>query len=236
MTLAFGRHPGRCKKIRALPDRPEDAVLDSLTRLRIPKRAWEEYLSLHLAAMPGWTGYIKWRAHQSGYPWQQQFPIDLVKYLAVRLFLLSENSWKQRAVTVSASPEIMTRFEHTWTTTRTGIGCDASGLPDVSRSRPPSKPGGFPAPIKGRIIQAWEELGRQQYGVRVDQDVRDWLETRRLSIFFTWRGPCRSIPPPLNRLLRLTFERCSIGSPDFRSRSTDPAGSKPSSQTIGDRR
>ena len=23
---------------------------------------------------------------------------------------------------------------------------------------------------------SWEELGRQQYGVRVDQDVRDWLE------------------------------------------------------------
>jgi len=73
-------------RIRALPDRPEDAVLEQLTRMSIPKTAWEQYLSLHLAALPGWTGYIKWRAHQSGYPWQDAFPIDLVKYLAVRLF------------------------------------------------------------------------------------------------------------------------------------------------------
>ncbi len=86
MTLRLIGIREAAKRIRALPDRPEDAVLDSLTRLLIPKLAWEEYLSLHLAAMPGWTGYIKWRAHQSGYPWQEQFPIDLVKYLAVRLF------------------------------------------------------------------------------------------------------------------------------------------------------
>ena len=74
------------QRIRALPDRTEDAVLDSLSTLTLPKPVWEEYLSLHLAALPGWTGYIKWRSNQDNYSWQQQFPIDLVKYLAVRLF------------------------------------------------------------------------------------------------------------------------------------------------------
>lgn len=73
-------------KIQALPHRPEEALLQSLMQLGIPKSAWEEYLARHLSAMPGWSGYIKWRAHQSDHPWQEQFPIDLVKYLAVRLF------------------------------------------------------------------------------------------------------------------------------------------------------
>jgi len=74
------------QKIAALSDRPEDALLESLTILKIPKSAWEEYLALQLAALPGWTGYIKWRVDQGNFPWQQQHPIDLVKYLAVRLF------------------------------------------------------------------------------------------------------------------------------------------------------
>ncbi|ALA59649.1 DUF2309 domain-containing protein [Nitrospira moscoviensis] len=73
-------------RLRSLPDRPEDALLEHLTAMRVPKGAWEPYLSLHLAALPGWTGYIKWRSHQTGYPWQEEFPIDVVKYLAVRLF------------------------------------------------------------------------------------------------------------------------------------------------------
>src|SRR6185437_6676365 len=47
---------------------------------------WEAYLSLHLAALPGWTGFIKWRSDEQYYPWQAKYPIDLVKYLAVRLF------------------------------------------------------------------------------------------------------------------------------------------------------
>ena len=74
------------EKIRALPDRPEDALLDHLAALAIPKSAWESYLSLHLASLPGWVGYIKWRATQPTHPWQQEYPIDPVKFLAVRLF------------------------------------------------------------------------------------------------------------------------------------------------------
>jgi uncharacterized protein YbcC (UPF0753/DUF2309 family) len=36
--------------------------------------------------MPGWSGFIKWRADQSDYEWQQAYPIDLLQYLAVRLW------------------------------------------------------------------------------------------------------------------------------------------------------
>lgn len=74
------------EKISALSDRPEDALLESLERLKVPVSAWEDYLSHHLAALPGWAGFIKWRAEQLAYPWQEAYRIDLVKYLAVRLF------------------------------------------------------------------------------------------------------------------------------------------------------
>ncbi|HPW16013.1 MAG TPA: Na-translocating system protein MpsB, partial [Nitrospira sp.] len=74
------------QKIDALGDRPEEAVLDSLAVMGIPKSAWESYFALHLSAMPGWTGYIKWRSEEQHHPWQARYPVDLVKYLAVRLF------------------------------------------------------------------------------------------------------------------------------------------------------
>jgi uncharacterized protein YbcC (UPF0753/DUF2309 family) len=74
------------EKIRRLSDGPEDALLASLDQMGIPRQAWPNYLSLHLAALPGWTGVIKWRAEQAGYPWQEHHRIDLIKYLAIRLF------------------------------------------------------------------------------------------------------------------------------------------------------
>ncbi|MGD9725127.1 MAG: DUF2309 domain-containing protein [Nitrospiraceae bacterium] len=86
LTFRLNGIRGAAAIIRSLSDRSEDAVLDSLTGMGIPKEAWEPYLTRHFAALPGWTGYIKWRAQQPGHPWQQIFRVDLVKYLAVRLF------------------------------------------------------------------------------------------------------------------------------------------------------
>lgn len=74
------------QKIDAMDDRPDEAVLRSLASLGIPKSAWESYCALHLAALPGWVGYIKWRSEEQRHPWQVRYPVDLVKYLAVRLF------------------------------------------------------------------------------------------------------------------------------------------------------
>ncbi|MDR4479001.1 MAG: DUF2309 domain-containing protein [Nitrospira sp.] len=73
-------------KIDALDDRPEMALLHCLAGLGIPKSTWESYFALHLSALPGWTGYIKWRSEEQQHPWQVRYPIDLVKYLAVRMF------------------------------------------------------------------------------------------------------------------------------------------------------
>ena len=82
--------PGAIKnnreKLARLPAQPEDALLDSLATLGIPADARQDYLSLHLVALSGWAGFIKWRADQSEYEWQLAYPMDLVQYLAVRLW------------------------------------------------------------------------------------------------------------------------------------------------------
>ncbi|UCE64281.1 MAG: DUF2309 family protein, partial [Nitrospirota bacterium] len=74
------------RKVQDLPERPEDAVIESLQMMGIPQPCWSEYFTLHLAQLPGWTGFLKWRSEQPDHEWQHAFPIDLVKYLALRLF------------------------------------------------------------------------------------------------------------------------------------------------------
>ncbi|MEP6600214.1 MAG: DUF2309 domain-containing protein [Nitrospirota bacterium] len=164
------------KKIGALPDRPEDAVLESLTTLKIPKSVWEEYLSWHLAALPGWTGYIKWRSAQPGYPWQQQFPIDPVKYLAVRLFYereLVESACHSRLGIAGHYSEIhdyMVRYPTAYRFQREAV---AGGL-------------GKPAARAARRLlrskrrqdpSRWEELAREHEASCPEQEARRQHET-----------------------------------------------------------
>ncbi len=78
------------RKIAALPEHPEDVVLDCLEALAIPAEFRQDYLGLQLAALPGWTGFIKWRAEENDYAWQQAYPVGLVKFLAVRLWYVRE--------------------------------------------------------------------------------------------------------------------------------------------------
>lgn len=72
--------------IHDLPDDPEEALFLHLQRLDIPIARWGEYLSRHLAQLPGWAGMIRWRGENPGYPAQQHYPLDALQYLAVRLF------------------------------------------------------------------------------------------------------------------------------------------------------
>lgn len=77
-------------RINQLPAQPEDAIISHLTRMGIQEADWKAYLERHLAQLPGWTGFIKWRAANRDYPWQKRYPVDLVQYLAVRLFYEAE--------------------------------------------------------------------------------------------------------------------------------------------------
>ena len=74
------------EKLFRLSPLAEDSLLDSVGMLGIPSHAWQNYFALHLAALSGWASFIKWRADQNEYPWQTAYPIDLVQYLAVRLW------------------------------------------------------------------------------------------------------------------------------------------------------
>lgn len=74
------------KKLASLPTHPEEALYEHLTALDIPVEAWQDYITLQLTALPGWAGFVRWRADQTEYEWQQAHPIDLVQYLAVRVW------------------------------------------------------------------------------------------------------------------------------------------------------
>ena len=78
------------RKIAALPEHPEDTVFHCLEALGIPAEFRQDYLSLQLAALPGWAGFIKWRAEEQAYSWQQAYPVGLVKFLAIRLWYVRE--------------------------------------------------------------------------------------------------------------------------------------------------
>lgn len=74
------------KKVRALPASADEAVLAHLDALAIPADLRQDYLSLALASLSGWASFINWRSEHNAYQWQAAYPIDLVQYLAVRLF------------------------------------------------------------------------------------------------------------------------------------------------------
>ena len=78
--------PDFARKIAAWPDSPEDAVALGLERLQVPPERWSEYEARMIAHLPGWTGFVRWRSENPQYPGQHEHPVDLVQYLAARLF------------------------------------------------------------------------------------------------------------------------------------------------------
>ncbi len=97
--LARYDHSGRllgirdfARKVRQLPETPEDVIVSSLRCLGIPDERRREYLSRHLAHLPGWAGFIRWRGDNPAYHAQRVHPIDPVQYVAVRLFYEVEST------------------------------------------------------------------------------------------------------------------------------------------------
>ncbi|UCE63253.1 MAG: DUF2309 domain-containing protein, partial [Nitrospirota bacterium] len=117
--------PDMTKHIKLLPDHPEDAIAFSLNRMKIPRDQWEEYLTRHLAHLPGWVGYIRWRSNEPEYPWQKRQPINPVKYLAVRLFYEAElvHEVCQRKWGIEGTlPTLESYFQHHWRTFQDTLG------------------------------------------------------------------------------------------------------------------
>ncbi len=72
-----------CDALANLPERPSQALGQVLAGY--PEARWEVIFTHHLAALPGWAAFIKWRAQEPRHPWQSACPITLLDYLAVRL-------------------------------------------------------------------------------------------------------------------------------------------------------
>ena len=68
-----------------LPDAPLEAIEAVLASY--PEGQWASIFEEQLAALPGWTGFIKQRIDDEGV-WQSTYPISLEGYLAARLALL----------------------------------------------------------------------------------------------------------------------------------------------------
>lgn len=73
--------------ILTLPSEAEEAVFFCLKRLTIPDDQIEEYLKYSLTELPGWAGYIKWRAGWQNKSAGFKNPITLTDFLAVRLVI-----------------------------------------------------------------------------------------------------------------------------------------------------
>jgi hypothetical protein len=103
------------QKLARLPTNPEAFLIESLTAMGINRENWQEYLSLHLAALSGWAGFIRWRADQNEYEWQLAYPIDLAQYLAVRLWYereLVQQACRERLGSDGNVPAISAEIRH----------------------------------------------------------------------------------------------------------------------------
>jgi uncharacterized protein YbcC (UPF0753/DUF2309 family) len=84
--LEFEDLPGWRDALHQLPTLAEDAVISQLHALGVLEEHWGDYLGRLLIQLPGWGGMINWRETRPQYPQQQVQPIDLIQFLAVRLF------------------------------------------------------------------------------------------------------------------------------------------------------
>lgn len=86
------------KWLLGLPHTSDEAIFFCLRKLDVPEPQIEEFLRYSLGALPGWAGYIKWRAEWQDKTIGLKNPITLKDFLAVRLAItcaLQEKDDKQ---------------------------------------------------------------------------------------------------------------------------------------------
>lgn len=81
---------GAGARAQSLPERAADALTALLERMGVPRERWRAYLARHLVEAPGWAGLIRYREEHPDARAQSETPINLVEYLAARLFYEAE--------------------------------------------------------------------------------------------------------------------------------------------------
>jgi uncharacterized protein YbcC (UPF0753/DUF2309 family) len=169
-------------KLADLPAVPQEAIMMSLNALGVPRDNWQDYLTLHLTALPGWSGLIKWRAYQVDYDWQDRYPVDLSQYLAVRL-------WYERELVERHSQEALGL-----TGNLDAISSDIHSYPEMYALRRKQVARILPASLSERVDllchaspdekhpkEAWKTLADQfvtQYGHTYDGAFREAMAAR----------------------------------------------------------
>ena len=82
--LAKYDHDLKTGKNSEIPQTSEEAISQILNGLSEDDLV--KTFIYHLAALPGWTGYINYRI-ASGSAWQEKYPVSLQDYLGVRLYM-----------------------------------------------------------------------------------------------------------------------------------------------------
>ncbi|WP_293679566.1 DUF2309 domain-containing protein [Thiolapillus sp.] len=72
--------------IDSLPDDPLDTIMAEFMRMDLPRDRWAPYLKIKAQELPGWSGMFLWRHTHPEYD-SQNFPVDMLDYLAVRMVL-----------------------------------------------------------------------------------------------------------------------------------------------------
>lgn len=124
--------------LKHLPDTSIDALELVLSAHNIHN--YEEVFNAHIAALSGWTGYIKHRKSVNSI-WDQQFPISIEDYLAVRLTIANHLGISVQMTSELPVKEEHSKLKHLWlkaweTTFQNGLVAD---LKSNNSSFSPSK-------------------------------------------------------------------------------------------------
>jgi len=66
---------------------PEGIINFVMQQFGIPQDQWIDYFTHELSRLHGWVGFIRWRSSARHYHWANQYPADLVDFMAIRLTL-----------------------------------------------------------------------------------------------------------------------------------------------------
>lgn len=101
------------KQILAKDDTPEGIIACIFDEIGIDEKHWDGLITRELTRLHGWAGFIRWRSSAKHYYWSEQYPADLVDFLAIRLVLglalVREHA--RRKNTPSTLPELAAYIE-----------------------------------------------------------------------------------------------------------------------------